>query len=273
MKNQTILNGGPTRSKWRVLMATMAIAFACVVLCQKSAKAQGTGSEKPTIVFVHGIWADGSCWTAQIEALQAAGYKVLSVQNPLTSLADDVAATKTVIDNVKGKVILVGHSWGGFVITQAGNDPKVVGLVYVAAFAPDQGETLPSLSKKIAAQTELGKYFVPSGDYFFLSQEGIKTVFAADVSNKTQGLLYATQIPANKALFGGESIEPAWKQKPSWYIVAKSDKAIHPDLERFMAKRMNAKTTEIEASHVVMISHPKEILQIIEEAARSASAN
>ena len=273
MKNQTILNGGPARSKWRVLLAVVAITFVCITFGQKSANAQGAGSEKPTIVFVHGIWADGSCWTAQIEALQAAGYKVLSVQNPLTSLADDVAATKTVIDNVKGKVILVGHSWGGFVITQAGNDPKVVGLVYVAAFAPDQGETLPSLSKKIAAQTELGKYFVPSGDYFFLSQEGIKTVFAADVSNKTQGLLYATQIPANKALFGGESIEPAWKQKPSWYIVAKSDKAIHPDLERFMAKRMNAKTTEIEASHVVMISHPKEILQIIEEAARNASAS
>lgn len=270
MKNQTTLNAKPSQVKWRVLVA--ALMLICMVSFQSNANAQRAASEKPTIVFVHGIWADGSCWTAQITALQAEGYNVLSVQNPLTSLADDVAAVKTVIANVKGKVILVGHSWGGFVITQAGNDPKVVGLVYVAAFAPDQGETLPSLSKKIEAQTELGKYFVPSGDDFFLSQEGIKTVFAADVSGKTQGLLYATQIPANKALFGGESIEPAWKQKPSWYIVAKSDKAIHPDLERFMAKRMNAKTTEIEASHVVMMSHPKEILQIIEEAAKNASS-
>jgi len=241
-----------------MLMLSMVTAFGAI--------AQGAGSEKPTIVFVHGIWADGSCWTAQIAALQAEGYNVVSVQNPLTSLADDVAATQTVMANIKGKIILVGHSWGGFVITQAGNDPKVVGLVYVAAFAPDQGETLPSLSKN-AAQTQLGNYFVPAGDYFFLSQEGIKTVFAADVSVKEQGLLYATQIPANKALFGGQSGEPAWKQKPSWYIVSKSDKAIHPDLERFMAARMKAKTTEIEASHVVMLSHPKEILQIIKEAA------
>lgn len=238
------------------------------ILTAGLANAQNSGNERPTIVFVHGIWADGSCWTTQIAALQAEGYNVLSVQNPLTSLADDVAATKTVIDQVKGKVILVGHSWGGFVITQAGNDPKVAGLVYVAAFAPDKGETLPSVSKN-AAQTELGKYFVPSGDYFFLSQEGIHTVFAADVSQKNQGLLYATQIPANRALFDGVSGEPAWRQKPSWYIVAKSDKAIHPDLERFMAKRMNATTTEIEASHVVMMSHPNEILRIIKEAANS----
>jgi pimeloyl-ACP methyl ester carboxylesterase len=246
--------------------------FAMMILSMFTAVAaiaQGAGGEKPTIVFVHGIWADGSCWTAQIAALQAEGYNVVSVQNPLTSLADDVAVTQTVMANIKGKIILVGHSWGGFVITQAGNDPKVVGLVYVAAFAPDQGETLPSLSKN-AAQTQLGNYFVPAGDCFFLSQEGIKTVFAADVSAREQGLLYATQIPANKALFGGQSGEPAWKQKPSWYIVSKSDKAIHPDLERFMAARMKAKTTEIEASHVVMLSHPKEVLQIIKEAAAAA---
>ena len=270
MKKKTTLHENPARSKWRGLMATMSIALAFIVLSQMNANAQSSGNDKPTIVFVHGIWADGSCWTTQIAALQAEGYNVLSVQNPLTSLADDVAATKTVIDKVKGKVILVGHSWGGFIITQAGNDPKVVGLVYVAAFAPDKGETLLSVSNN-APQTELGKYFAPSGDYFFLSQQGIKTVFAADVSNKEQGLLYATQIPANKILFGSPSDEPAWKQKPNWYIVAKSDKAINPDLERFMAKRMNAKITEIESSHVVMISHPKEILQIIEDAAKNAS--
>jgi pimeloyl-ACP methyl ester carboxylesterase len=268
MENQTILKEDPTRRTWNVLMSAMAVMLATIGF-QLSANAQITGSEKPTIVFVHGIWADGSCWTTEIAALQAEGYNVISVQNPLTSLADDVAATKTVIDNVKGKIILVGHSWGGFVITQAGNDPKVVGLVYVAAFAPDKGETLPAVSQN-AAQTELGKYFVPSGDYFFLSEDGIKTVFAADLSKKEQGLLYATQIPANKALFGGASGEPAWKAKPSWYIVAKSDKAIHPDLERFMAKRMKAKTIEIESSHVVMISHPKEVLQIIEDAAKNA---
>jgi pimeloyl-ACP methyl ester carboxylesterase len=239
------------------------------VLTAVAATAQGGGTDKPTIVFVHGIWADGSCWTTQIAALQAEGYPVLSVQNPLTSLEDDVAATKRIIGLAKGKVILVGHSWGGFVITQAGNDPKVVGLVYVAAFAPDQGEDIPTLSKN-APQTQLGNYFVPTGDYLFLSQEGVKTAFAADLSAKEQGLVYATQIAANKSLFGAQSGEPAWKQKPSWFIVAKSDGAIHPDLERFMAARIKARTTEIESSHVMMLSHPKEVLQIIKEAAQAA---
>jgi pimeloyl-ACP methyl ester carboxylesterase len=212
------------------------------------------------------VWADGSCWAAEITALQAKGYHVISVQNPLTSLADDVATTKRAIDMVKGKVILVGHSWGGYVITQAGNDPKVVGLVYLAAFAPDLGETIPALSAN-APQTELGKYFIPAGDFLFLSEEGIKTVFAGDLSAKQQGLVYATQIPAAKLLFAEKSEAPAWKQKPNWYIVAKEDKAINPDLERFMSKRMKATTIEIESSHVLMISHPTEVLRVIEEAA------
>lgn len=230
--------------------------------------AQTATSTKPTIVFVHGIWADGSSWSEEITTLQSKGYNVLSVENPVTSLADDVAATKKLIDLAPGNVILVGHSWGGFVITQAGNDPKVVGLVYAAAFAPDADETVPSLSAN-APQTELGKYFVPSGGSLFLSKDGIKTVFAADVSAKQQGLIYATQVPAPQTLFGEKSGAPAWKQKPSWYIVAKSDKAINPELERFMAKRINAKTTEIESSHVVLVSHAKEVVAIIEEAANA----
>src|ERR1700761_6010047 len=195
-----------------------------------SATAQNGNSDKPTIVFVHGIWADGSCWTSQIEALQAEGYNVLSVQNPLTSLEADVAATKTILDKIQGKVILVGHSWGGFVISQAGNDPKVVGLVYVAAFAPDAGESVPSVSQN-APQTQLGNFFVPSGDYLFLSPEGVKNSFAADLNAKEQNRINATQIPANKVLFAAQGGAPAWKNKPSWFIVAKSDKAIHPDLE------------------------------------------
>jgi pimeloyl-ACP methyl ester carboxylesterase len=225
-------------------------------------------STKPTIIFVHGIWADGSCWSDEITALQAKGYQVVSVQNPLTSLADDVAATKRAIDLAKGDVILVGHSWGGFVITQAGNDPKVKGLVYVAAFAPDAGETVPTLSANGPA-TELGKYFVPAGSFLFLSDQGIKTVFAQDLTVKAQGLVYATQIAASASLFGEKSGAPAWKEKPTWYIVAKNDNAISPHLERFMAKRINAKTIEIESSHVVMLAHPKEVLKIIEEAIAS----
>lgn len=226
-----------------------------------------TSSAKPTIIFVHGIWADGSCWNPEITALKAKGYEVISVQNPLSSLSDDVAATKRAIDLAKGKVILVGHSWGGFVITQAGNDPKVVGLVYVAAFAPDNVETIPELAKN-GGPTELNKYFIPAGSYLYLSEAGVKTVFAQDLKPKEQELVFATQGPASQSLFGEKSGEPAWKQKPSFFIVAKNDGAISPDLERFMAKRMKAKTIEVESSHVVMMAHPKEVLDMIETAAK-----
>jgi len=230
------------------------------------ARAQTANADKPTIIFVHGIWADGSCWTNEIAALQAKGYHVISVQNPINSLAEDVATTQRAIDLVKGKVILVGHSWGGMVITQAGNDPKVVGLVYLAAFGPDSGESLQAVSAN-APQTELAKYFVPSGGYVFLSEEGVKTAFANDLNLKQQALVYATQTPASHTVFDDKSGEPAWKNKPTWFVVAKNDKAIHPDLERFMAKRMKAKTIELPSSHVVMLSQPQEVLKVVEEAA------
>jgi pimeloyl-ACP methyl ester carboxylesterase len=230
------------------------------------AQAQTINSEKPTIIFVHGIWADGSCWAYQITALQAKGYQVISVQNPITALSDDVAATQRAIDMAKGKVILVGHSWGGFVITQAGNDPKVVGLVYLAAFAPDLGESVPTLSAN-APPSELKKYLVPTGGSVYLSEEGVKMAFAVDLSPKQQALLYATQTPASHTVFADKSGEPAWKHKPTWFVVAQNDKVINPDLERFMAKRMKAKTTELESSHVEMLARPAEILKVIEEAA------
>jgi pimeloyl-ACP methyl ester carboxylesterase len=245
---------------------TLAILFV-ILTATLNLRAQST-SVKPTIIFVHGIWADGSSFASQIEALQAKGYPVISVQNPITSLADDVAATKRAIARVKGNVILVGHSWGGFVITQAGNDPKVVGLVYVAAFAPDLGETVPTLSANGPAN-KLATYFEPQDGFIFISQAGVKEAFAQDLTAKQQAVIYATQTPASQTVFGDKSGEPAWKTKASWYIVAKADNAISPDLERFMAKRIKAKTTEIESSHVVMISHPKEILSIIEEAANA----
>jgi len=249
-------------------MKTMKFIALSLLMLWATAGTYAQNSEKPTIIFVHGIWADGSSWNSQILDLQAKGYPVISVQNPITSLADDVAATKRAIIQAKGKVILVGHSWGGFVITQAGNDPKVAGLVYVAALVPDLGETLPSLSAKGPAIT-LSNYFEPTGGFVYISQEGVKAVFAQDLSAKQQQVIYATQTPAAEQVFADKSGEPAWKNKASWYIVAKSDKSISPDLERMMAKRAGAKTTEIEASHVVMISHPKEVLRIIEEAANS----
>ena len=233
-----------------------------------SAKAQTTDSEKPTIIFVHGIWADGSCWAHQIEALQARDYQVIAVQNPVQSLAEDVAATQRVIDLAKGKVILVGHSWGGMVITQAGNHPKVAGLVYLAAYGPDSGESLLAVSGN-APQTELSKYLKPSGGSVFITEEGVKSVFANELSPKQQALVYATQTPAAHTVFDDKSDEPAWKHKPTWYAVAKDDRTIHPDLERFMAKRMKAKTIELPSCHVMMLSHPDEVLKLIEEAATS----
>jgi pimeloyl-ACP methyl ester carboxylesterase len=154
------------------------------------------------------------------------------------------------------------------VITQAGNDPKVVGLVYLAAYGPDSGESVSAVSAN-APQTELTKYLVPSGGSVFISEEGVKNVFANELSPKQQALVYATQTPASHTVFDDKSGEPAWKHKPTWYVVAKNDKTIHPDLERFMAKRMNAKTTELASCHVMMLSHPAEVLKVIEEVANS----
>lgn len=231
-----------------------------------AADAQTNSGEKPTIIFVHGIWADGSCFASQIQALQEKGYHVMSVQNNVASIDKDAAQVQQAIDQVNGKVILVGHSWGGMVITKAGNDPKVVGLVYLAAYAPEAGESLVAVSAN-APQTELMKYLQPSNGAVFITEEGVRKAFATDLDAKQQGLVYATQVAATPAVFDDKSGDPAWKKKPTWYIVAQNDKTIHPDLERFMAKRMKAKTTEIPASHVMMLSHPAEVLKVIEEAA------
>lgn len=236
------------------------------LLANAGVKAQTTTTEKPTIVFVHGIWADGSSFNEQTAALQAKGYQVVSIQNPITSLAEDVATTQRALDLIKGKVVLVGHSWGGFVISQVGNDPKVVGMVYLAAYAPELGETVLTVSAN-AGPTKLTEYFAESGGYVYITREGVKNVFANDLSPEQQALIYATQTPAFHTVFNDKSGNPAWKVKPTWYVVSKGDKTINPDLERFMAKRMKAKTIELESSHVVMSARPKDVLKVVEEAA------
>lgn len=223
---------------------------------------------KPTIVFVHGLWADGSSWSKLINPLVDQGYKVISVQNPTTSLADDVAATKTVIDRADGDVILVGHSWGGFVITEAGADPRVKALVYIAAFAPDKGETIPELSEKFAA-TELQKFLRQTNGTLTLTREGVSKAFAGDLTAKEQDAIFAVQQPASPKVFGDVGVNAAWKTKPSWYIVAAEDKTINPELEKMMAKRAGAKTTVLKASHVAMLSKPDEVLNVILDAAQS----
>ena len=244
------------------------IAFVILFVTANVNAQNKNNTQKPTIIFVHGLFADGSSWSEVIPTLLSSGYDVISVQNPTSSLAEDVAYTKRAIDRAAGPVILVGHSWGGFVITEAGNDPKVKGLVYVAALAPDKGETLPGLSATAPA-TELGKYFAQNNGYITLTREGVQKVFAEDLSPSQQDVVYATQNAANGKVFADTVTEAAWKTKPSWFVVAKSDKSLHPDLQRFFVKRMKAKSIEVDASHVVMISKPKEVLKLILEAANS----
>jgi pimeloyl-ACP methyl ester carboxylesterase len=224
-------------------------------------------NSKPTIVFVHGLWADGSSWNKVIGPLVDDGFEVISVQNPTTSLEDDVRAANTAIERATGDVILVGHSWGGFVISEAGAHARVKALVYVAAFAPDRGETVPTLSQN-APPTKLSDFLKTTNGVITVSKEGVAEVFAGDLTKKEQNLIYAAQQPASPKVFDGVGSEAAWKTKPSWYIVASEDKTINPDLEKWMAKRAKAKTTILKASHVAMVSKPKEVLEIILEAAK-----
>jgi pimeloyl-ACP methyl ester carboxylesterase len=230
----------------------------------------GSMNGKATIVFVHGLWADGSCWSKVINPLIDKGYNVISVQNPTTSLADDVAATKRAIDRAGGDVILVGHSWGGSVITEAGTDPHVKALVYIAAFAPDKGETAASLGESVPA-TILPGFVQNANGYLTLSREGVAKAFASDLTPKEQDMVYAVQEPAFQKVFADVAGEPAWKTKPSWFVVASDDNAINPELEKRMAKRANAKTTVVKSSHVAMLAKPNEVLDVILDAAKTVS--
>jgi len=225
-------------------------------------------NKKPTIVFVHGLWADGSCWSKVIAPLVDKGYKVLSVQNPTTSLSDDVAATKRVLDRADGEIVLVGHSWGGSVVTEAGTDPRVKALVYIAAYAPDKGETVGSLTESVAP-TILPGFLQNANGYLTLSKEGVVKAFATDLSPKEQDVVYAVQPPASQKVFGDVGVNAAWRTKPSWYVVASEDNTINPELEKRMAKRANAKTTILKSNHVAMLSKPNEVLDVILDAANS----
>jgi pimeloyl-ACP methyl ester carboxylesterase len=227
-------------------------------------------SIKPTIIFVHGLWADGSCWNKVIPSLLEQGFNVISVQNPTTSLEDDVAATKRAIKLAGGDVVLVGHSWGGFVITEAGDDPHVKALVYVAAFAPDQGETVPSVTQK-APPTQLTKFLQNTDGFVTLSKEGVAKVFANDLPADEQNMIFCVQQPASQNVFKGVTSHVAWKQKPSWYVVAAEDRNINPDLQRLMAERAKAKTTVVNSSHVPMLARTKEVLGVILDAVQTVS--
>jgi pimeloyl-ACP methyl ester carboxylesterase len=222
------------------------------------------------IVLVHGAFADGSSWAKVIPLLQARGFNVTAVQNPLTSLADDVAATRRALTRQEGPAILVGHSWAGVVITEAGVDPKVAGLVYVAAFAPDQGETVGELGKPYPPPPAVSSPLVDKEGFLSLSTDAVVKHFASDLPEKEARVVAATQGPIAGSAFGAQVSSVAWKSKPSWYVVAKLDGAIAPDEERFFAKRMKATTTELNTSHLPMLSQPKAVAAIIMDAAAKA---
>lgn len=227
-------------------------------------------SQVKNIVLVHGAFADGSSWSKVIPLLQANGFNVTSVQNPLTSFNDDVAATKRALAAQDGQVILVGHSYGGVVITEVGNDPKVAGLVYVAAFAPDAGQSIVEISKGFPKPIGLDKVVPQQDGFLLLSAEGVATGFAQDLSKEEQALITSVQPQTHGSIFVAQPTQAAWHSKPSWYIVATEDKMIAPEQEVSMAKQINAATTTLPSSHVVMLSHPKEVALVIADAAAGA---
>ena len=220
------------------------------------------------IVLVHGAYADGSCWNEVIALLQKAGKHVTSVQNPLTSLADDAEATRRVLALQDGPTVLVGHSWAGTVISETGADPKVKALVYVAARAPDAGEDYTALAAKFPAPpASAGLVKSPDG-FAQLSEQAFVRDFAGDLDPARARVLYAGQGRISQTLFSGRTTQAAWKVKPTYYAVSANDRTTSPDLERFLAKRMGAKTIELPSSHVSMISHAREIADLILEAAK-----
>jgi pimeloyl-ACP methyl ester carboxylesterase len=220
---------------------------------------------KPSIVFAHGLWADGSCFSKLIPTLLAEGHEVMASQHGLNSLASDVAAVKGCLARVSSPAILVGHSYGGTLITHAGTDPRVAGLVYIAALAPDADETSQSLQAKFPV-TDVFQHIDVTDGRIWLKWSGVDC-FAGDLPDAEQKLVYATQGVPVADLFNQKVEGTAWKSKPNWYIVAAKDRTVHPELQRFVAKRMSATTVEAASSHVPMLSKPDLALDVIRRAA------
>jgi pimeloyl-ACP methyl ester carboxylesterase len=220
---------------------------------------------KPSIVFCHGIWADGSCFNKLVPPLQAEGYEVISAQYGLNSNVEDVAATVRYFGRVSNPIVLVGHSYGGAVITAAGTDDRVAGLVYIAALGPDETETSEGEQAKFPVTPVFTKIEVADGRVW-MKPEGIGC-FCGDLPEEEQKIVWATANPPAATLFSPNAPGVAWRTKPSWYIVANNDESVHPELERAAAKRMGATTYDIDSSHVPMLSHPDFVLDVIRAAA------
>jgi pimeloyl-ACP methyl ester carboxylesterase len=226
-----------------------------------------SSKSQTAVVLIHGAWAEGSCWSDVVEQLQAEGYMVKAPQFPLTSLADDVDRLRQVLTLHDGPTILVGHSYGGQIMTALGADaPNVVGLVYIAAFGLDEGESLGGLLSQGPVTPALVHQFVDTRGFVWLSEDDFVNHFAADVDPVKARVLYAVQQPLTASAFDDVMGAPAWKSVPSWYLVASDDEALPPDAERLFAKRMGATFVEVPSSHLAMVSHPKDVVQLIESA-------
>lgn len=248
----------------RTLLAGLTAGATISLLPRLASAAPVTAARN--VVLVHGLFADGSCWSEVIARLQAAGLNATAVQNPLTTLDDAVAETQRVLARQDGPTVLVGHSFSGMIVTEAGVDPQVSALVYVAARAPDAGEDYAALAARFPTPpASAGIVF--DGDEGRLSEAAFLHDFAGDLPEAKAKVLYAVQQPFHKALLTGRTTHAAWRGKPSFYAVSTEDRTINPDLERFMARRMGAKTIEVKASHLSLISHPQEIADLILSAA------
>ncbi len=251
----------------RNFSAALLAGAAASLVSTRGMAATATALRARNVVLVHGLFADGSCWSEVIPRLQAAGLNVTSVQNPLTTLPEAVASAERVLARQDGPTVLVGHSFSGMIVTEAGVHPNVSALVYVAARAPDAGEDYTALAKTYPTPPA-SSGIVFDGDEGRLTEEAFLRDFAGDLPPAKARALYAVQQPFHKALLTGRTSNAAWRSKPSFYAVSTEDRTINPDLERFMAKRMGARTIEVKASHLALISHPEEIAGLILEAAQ-----
>lgn len=259
-----------TRTR-RIILGSLAtitflFSFGGTLMAQTS-----TSASVKNIVLVHGGFVDGSGWEAVYKTLKKDGYSVAIVQNPTITLANDVAFTKQIIANQSGPVILVGHSYGGVVITEAGNDPRVAGLVYIAAFAPDKGESVSTLIANPPPGAPQPPILPPQDGYLFLDRAKFAASFAGDVKPEMAAFMADSQVPWGVEALNGTISEPAWKTKPSWYLLTTEDKMIPPDAQRSMSKRAGSIVVEVKSSHSAFLSQPQAVVSVIEKAAQGAS--
>jgi pimeloyl-ACP methyl ester carboxylesterase len=258
------------RKTWSVVLAVATIVASMFTLGEVHVAQASTSAVVRNVVLVHGGFVDGSGWEAVYSALKRDGYTVSIVQNPTTSLADDVAVTKRAIAAQNGPVILVGHSYGGAVITEAGNDPKVAGLVYIAAFAPDKGESVSTLIKDPPPGAPVPPILPPQDGFLFLDKAKFAASFAADVKAEAAAFMADSQVPWGLEALAGTISEAAWRTKPSWYLVATDDRMIPPAAQRSMSSRAGSTVVEVKGSHAVYVSQPRAVAGLIEKASKAS---